>query len=146
MQRSRCTMMFGFAPVTGCGAPVDAEMASSAGSVDSGEASLDAWAEQNLDYPCRLSLGQVEKCRRQQILWMVKEKCERNVVQGNPSAYTQGVIAVRSMELRMGERRQTPTIPVGSRNPQRGSRLQLAQHAPALSPVALPLSLQPCMR
>ena len=92
MQRSRCTMMFGFAPVTGSGAPVDAEMASSAGSVDSGEASLDAWAEQNLDYPCRLSLGQVEKCRRQQILWMVKEKCERNVVQGNPSAYTQGVI------------------------------------------------------
>ena len=54
VQRSRCTMMFGFAPVAGSGAPVDAEMASSAGSVDSGEASLDTWAEQNLDYPCRL--------------------------------------------------------------------------------------------
>ena len=143
MQRSRCTMMFGFAPVTGSGAPVDAEMASSAGSVDSGEASLDAWAEQNLDYPCRLSLGQVEKCRRQQILWMVKEKCERNVVQGNPSAYTQGVI-----------RREINGTPYGRAptNPHHTSwqpQPPAGQQAPAGTTRSCPVTggpATPCMR
>lgn len=84
--------MFGIAPPHNHAPAADVEVASTAGSVDSGSESLDSWAEQNLDYPCRLSLGQLDRCRRQQILWMVKEKWERNIVQGNPSAYTQGVI------------------------------------------------------
>ena len=64
-------MLLGFSPVTGTSAHVDSEMTSNAGTIDSSEHSLDAWAETNLDLPCRMSLGQIEKHRRVQILWMV---------------------------------------------------------------------------
>ena len=47
------------------------------------------------------------------------------------------------MELRMGELRQTPTIPVGSRNPQRGSRLLLGRPPVARTRMTEILSLPP---
>ena len=84
--------MFGVAPSPSPGAGADAEMTSGQASADTGDPTLDAWADQNLDFPCRMSLQQLDKGSRARILWMVKEKCLRNVVTGNPSAYTQGVI------------------------------------------------------
>ena len=118
--------MFGVHPMfTVSNGPLDPAVAGPPCPVDSGDPNLDLWADQHLDFACKMSLGQLDKPRRAQILWVVKAKVDSRFVQGNPSAYTQGVIR---REITGGPFRQAQPNAFHTQWPQ---QLPLGQQAPS---------------
>jgi len=53
---------------------------------------LEKWATTYLDTHCQGSLAELDPQKKHRIIWLVKEKVERGIVRGNPSAYAQGII------------------------------------------------------
>jgi len=65
---------------------------------NTGNADLDSWAEDNLDFPVKQSLQQLQQPERHKLVFLVMTKYNSGSIKGNPSIYLQGCIKKTLLE------------------------------------------------